>query len=477
MPPQVLTPDLCVVGGGAAGFAVAAGAAAFGVSVVLIEQDGTGSDGLTGPRMQAQALLAAGRVAQTVREAATFGIAAGRPRIDQARLRRHLDEVVTGIAPNLSAARLGALGVRVVAAQARFVDRTTIAAGDDLRVRARRTVLATGARPVLPGIDGLDAVPCLTTETICDLRSRPERLLVLGGGPDAVELAQAHRRLGSEVTLVAPDTFLPAVDPELAGHLARALAAEGVILRLSIRVQRVDTTAAGIVLTLADGERISGTQCLVAVGRRPALDTLGLDAAGIAHDATGITVDASLRTSNARVYAVGDCAAGPHGGERPAPLAGHQAAVVLQAALFRRRARAETQAVPRLVLTDPEIATVGLDEAAARVAGQAVRIERWPFSENDRARADRRTAGGIKLVLDRSGRILGAGIVGAHARELILPWVLAIRNRLDLADMRDVIVPWPSYSEVSPRAAFGFYTDLPRRPAIRRMLRWLRLLG
>ncbi|MCX8102673.1 MAG: FAD-dependent oxidoreductase, partial [Geminicoccaceae bacterium] len=304
--------------------------------------------------------------------------------------------------------------------------------------------------------------------------TRPERLLVLGAGPIGCELAQAHRRLGSEVALVDIGPMLPREDPELVGLLRARLLAEGVRLVERVEVRRVEPGPT-LVLARPEGgeERIDGSHLLVATGRRPAVEDLGLERAGIRHSAAGIVVDHRLRTSNPRVYAIGDCTGGP----QFTHLAGWQAGIVIRNVLFRLPARGTPVALPRVTFTDPELAAVGLSEAEARERGLWRRTLAFDFADNDRARAERQTLGRIKAVVGRGGRILGVAILGPHAGELLLPWVLAIERRLGIGALATSLVPYPTLSEVSKRVAGTWYAPTLFGERTRRLVRWLAKLG
>jgi pyruvate/2-oxoglutarate dehydrogenase complex dihydrolipoamide dehydrogenase (E3) component len=332
-------------------------------------------------------------------------------------------------------------------------------------------VIATGSRPAIPPVPGLAGLDHLTNETVFDLAELPERLLVLGGGPIGCELAQAFRRLGSEVAVVDLAPVLPREDPELVEVVRRRLVGEGVQLH-----ERAEVVCAepGPSLVLAGSpEPLRGTHLLVAAGRKPTVEGLGLDVAGVAVDAKGIKVDRRLRTTNARVFAIGDVAGGP----QFTHAAAHQAGIVIRNALFRLPARAATRAMPRATFTDPELAAVGICEQDARTQGLAHETVRWAFADNDRARAERTTEGLVKVVAGRGGRVLGAAIVGAHAGELILPWVLAVERGLRLSALANLIAPYPTLSEASKRAAGAYYAPRLFSDRTRRVVRFLRRFG
>jgi pyruvate/2-oxoglutarate dehydrogenase complex dihydrolipoamide dehydrogenase (E3) component len=472
---ELLTPDICVVGAGSAGLTVAAGASQLGAPAVLVEAGRMGGDCLNYGCVPSKSLLAAARAARAIGEAAAFGVTAGPARVDFAGVRAHLRAVIDGIAPNDSEARFTGLGVKVIRARARFTGPAELAAGE-VRIRARRFVLATGSEPLIPPVPGLAETPHLTNETVFDLAALPAHLLVLGGGPVGCELAQAFRGLGAEVTLVERASLLPKDDPELVEVVRRRLTADGVALQEGAEVVGAGPDGAGVALTLrANGaERtLTGSALLVAAGRRPRLDGLGLEAAGIAHDVLGITVDAGLRTSNRRVYAIGDAV----GGLQFTHVAGYHAGLVIRSALFRLPVRVSSAAIPWVTYTEPELAHVGLAEAAARQRHGTIRILRWPFAENDRACTERVPGGFVKVVTGARGRILGASIVGPQAGELIQPWVLAIARGLGIGAMAQLVLPYPTLGEAGKRAAGSYFMPALFGPRSKRLVRFLRRFG
>jgi pyruvate/2-oxoglutarate dehydrogenase complex dihydrolipoamide dehydrogenase (E3) component len=481
---NLLKPDICVIGAGSGGLSIAAAAAAFGVSVVLIEKGEMGGDCLNAGCVPSKALIAAGERAAALADFEAFGLGPLVAQANYARVKDHIEGVIAAIAPNDSVERFTALGVIVIRAPASFVDRGAVEAGGKL-IKARRFVIATGSRPSLPPIPGLADLPVLTNETVFGLTRRPERLLVIGGGPIGCELAQAHRRLGAEVTILEAARILPREDGEAAGAVRRRLLAEGVDIREGARILRAEARGKGVALALAGGDEmadgmeeiVSGSHVLVAAGRKAVTDGLNLEAAGVATDGRGITVDRGLRTSNRRIYAIGDCASGATGGLQFTHVANYHAGLVLRSALFRLPAKLDNRSIPRVTYTDPEIASVGLSEDEARKAQSGVQTLRWPFAENDRAQVERQTEGHIKVIASAKGVILGAAIVGKGAGELITPWTLALRHGLKLRDMAGVVIPYPTFSEVSRRAAITAFTPLTTKPALRRLIGFLRRFG
>ena len=466
--------DIAIIGAGSGGLSVAAGASQMGAKVVLVEKGKMGGDCLNTGCVPSKALIAAGEAADAVRHSGRFGVNGHEPEIDFAKVHDHVHDVIAGIAPHDSVERFEGLGVQVIQAPARFVSDREIEAGDT-RIKARRIVVATGSSAFVPPIPGIDEVPHLTNETIFERTDRPEHLIVVGGGPIGIELAQAHRRLGSAVTVIEADTIMNKDDADAVAAVRKRLEREGVRLYERTQVQKVERAGNGVaVIVGADGgsARIEGSHLLVAAGRKANVDGLDLDAAGIDYDRRGIKVDARLRTSNKRVFAIGDVA----GGYQFTHMAGYHAGIVIRNALFNLPAKVDEKAVPWVTYTDPELAHVGLSEAAAQAKGIDVKAVAFDFAENDRARAERATEGFIKAVIGRKGRILGATIVGRHAGELILPWVLAVQKGLKVSDMASVIAPYPTLGEVSKRVAGAYYTPSLFSDRTRKVVRAMQYL-
>jgi pyruvate/2-oxoglutarate dehydrogenase complex dihydrolipoamide dehydrogenase (E3) component len=470
-----LRPDLCVIGAGSGGLSVAAAAAQLGVSVVLIEKHKMGGDCLNYGCVPSKALLAAAQRAYAMRTAAVFGIAPVRPAIDHGAVHDHVQAVIAAIAPNDSVERFTGLNVQVITAPAQFVDRKRVVAGEH-RIKARRFVIATGSAPELPAIPGLTGVPYFTNETIFANREKLEHLIVIGGGPIGLELAQAHLRLGSQVTVLEGLKALSKDDPEMSEVVLERLKAEGVALHEGVLIERIAGTARQIeVFTVQEGaaRRVQGTHLLLATGRVPNVADLGLDAARIKYDQRGIQVNEALRTSNRRTFAIGDVIGGP----QFTHVANYHAEIVLRRVLFRLPAKVNRDIVPWTTFTDPELAHVGLTEETARQRFGSIRVLRWPFHENDKAQAERATAGFVKVVTDAKGRILGASVVGKHAGEVIQMWCLAVSQGLNIKAMTRWISPYPALSEVNKRAAYGYYASVATRPFVRKVISWLTRLG
>ena len=470
---ELLKPDICVIGAGSGGLSAAAAAAAFGVSVVLIEKGRMGGDCLNYGCVPSKALIAAAKRANSAATAGAFGVDA-HPKIDFARAIRHVGKVIAAVAPNDSAQRFAGLGVRVVAGAARFTGPGTVTVDGGVTVQARRFVVATGSSPAIPPIPGLAQTPYLTNESIFEICELPSHLVVIGGGAVGLELGQAFRRLGSRVTVVEAARLLAKDDAECAEIVIDALVREGIEIRAGASVQSVRPTRGGVELIVRSGEveeRVTGSHLLVAAGRVPNVEGLGLEEAGIEFTRAGIAVDRRLLTTNRRVHAIGDAAAG---GMMFTHVANYHAGLVIRHALFRLWVKVSYNAVPWVTFTDPELAHVGLTDEQAREQGYRIRVMRWPFCENDRAQSERTTVGHAKVVTNARGRILGATIVGAHAGELIAPWALAISQGLNIRAMAEIVVPYPTFGEINKRAAMMFFASAAANPTVRRIVRLLR---
>jgi len=472
---EIIDTDICVIGAGSGGLSVAAGASQMGARTVLIEKGEMGGDCLNYGCVPSKALIAAASQAQSRREAGRFGLDAPEPEVDMARVAAHVRGVIAAIEPNDSQERFEGMGVRVIRAHARFTGEREVQAGDT-RVRAKYFVIATGSSPFTPPIPGLETVPYLTNETLFETAEPIGRLIVVGGGPIGLEMAQAHRRLGAEVTVVEAARLLGKDDPEAAAVVIERLRAEGVDLREGASATGVSQGADGSIrLTIeTDGgaETIDGDRLLIAVGRQANVDGLDLDKAGVAYGRKGVTVDARLRTANRRIFAIGDVA----GGFQFTHMAGYHAGVVIRQMLFKMVwAKTDDRAVPWVTYTDPELAQVGLSEAQAveRFGEDRIKILRWSFEENDRAQAERDVEGFVKAILDKKGRVLGATIVGAHAGDLLPPWSIMVQERLKIAKLASVIVPYPTRSEASKRAAGSAFTQALFSERTKKIVRFL----
>ncbi len=474
-PSETITADICVIGAGSGGLSVAAGAAAFGEKVVLIEKGKMGGDCLNYGCVPSKALIAAGKSAQTMRTSEKFGITPSEPHINYAAVNNHVQSVIKAIEPNDSVERFTGLGVQVIQAAGRFLDKNTVAAGEYL-IKARRFVIATGSSPLVPPIPGLDKVPFFTNETLFNNNQKLEKLIIIGGGPIGMEMAQAHYRLGSQVTVLEGLKALGKDDPELTAIALENLRAEGLDIREGALVEKVEGTGGSIRVHVKVGdstEIVQGTHLIVATGRKANISDLGLEAARIKYTKHGITVNSGMLTSNRRVFTIGDVT----GGLQFTHVANYHAGIVIQRSLFWIPAKVNNNVVPRVTYTEPEIANIGLTEEQAAKKHGKINVLRWPYHENDRAQAEHATSGLVKVITLKNGKIVGAGIVGKNAGELIGMWSLAISQKMKIKAMMGWIAPYPTLSEINKRAAYRFYASAPSSPMIRKVIGLLKKLG
>lgn len=462
---MTFTHDLLVIGAGAGGLTVAGGAAMFGLRVALIEQGEMGGDCLNSGCVPSKALIAAAARAHDAGERLGVTLKA---QTDFRAVMRHVHGAIAEIAPVDSQERFEGLGVEVILARAVFVDPHTLEVGGRT-LSAPRIVVATGSRPATPDIPGLAETPHLTNETLWALDTLPSHLAIIGGGAIGMEMAQAFRRLGSAVTLIATYPPMPRDDRDAAGIVIAALRDEGVAFHFDTNTERVERAASGVALTLAGGKRIEASQLLVAAGRAANTCGYGLDRAGVAFTDKGITVDQRRRTTARHIFAIGDCRDGP----RFTHVSGYEGTVALMNIALGLPTKADYRALPWVTYTDPELAQIGLTEAAAREKHGDVEVIREDFSHNDRAIAEGRTAGFVKIVR-RKGKVLGATIVGHHAGELLAPWGMAIAGKSSTFGMAGLIFAYPNRSELSKAVAFKAHEGLVFGSAARR---WAGLLA
>lgn len=467
---QRISADICVIGAGSAGLSVAAGAAQLGRKVALVEKGEMGGDCLNYGCVPSKALIAAAARAAAIKDGARFGVH-GEGRVDFSAVIDHVRGVIAAIEPNDSQRRFEGLGVTVIRAPGSFTGPRTLVAGD-VEIDAKHFVVATGSSPVVPDIAGLSAVPYFTNETIFDNRTLPEHLIIVGGGPIGCELAQAFARLGSKVSVIEKTSILNREDPDTVDILRKRFREEGVALFEGAEVKRIGGDAGRIEVHL-DGAAapVRGSHLLVAIGRRVNVDGLGLNKAGVSANAKGVEVDARLRTSNKRIYAIGDVA----GGKQFTHVAGDHASTVIRNILFKMPSKRRDDLAPRVTYTSPEVASLGMlpDAALKEVAG--ARFARWNLAENDRAHAERSTDGFIKVATDRKGRILGVTVVAENAGDLIHPWALAYANGLPIRAFTNYIAPYPTLGEISKRAAGAWYTPTLFSDRTRALVRLLGL--
>jgi len=431
--------DLVVIGAGSAGLVAAPFASAVGAKVLLVEKDRIGGDCTWTGCVPSKALIHTAGIVRCMRDAVALVGSASAPTLDAGRIMERVRTAIDGVYAFETADALAQQGVEVALGAARFVGKDTIAIADR-HVTSRHFVVCTGAEPTVPSIPGLAQTPFLTYKDVFSLKALPRRLLVLGSGPTGAELAQAFVRLGSEVVLVeAADRLLPIADPDASTVLWDRFTREGVEVFVRAPVDHVEETGDGIAL-IAARARIKGDALLVSVGRRPRLDELNLERAGVAFTEDGISVDSKLRTSNPRIYAAGDAA----GSIQFTHYAGWQGYVAARNALFPGAMRGKREGVPWVVFTDPEVGQVGLSEEEARDRGWRTEVLRLPLERIDRAQTTGELDGFIKLVT-RNDILVGATVVAPVAGEIINELALAIQSKATLRQLSSTIHVYPTY--------------------------------
>ncbi len=462
--------DIAVIGAGSGGLSVAAAAAQFGQSVILFEKGKMGGDCLNYGCVPSKALIAASKQAHAMRSGSRYGIRPQEPQVEFKKVHAYVHDVIAAIEPIDSVERFEGLGVKVVQAAAKFRDAHSVETSEGV-FAARKFVIATGSRAGVPSIPGLADVDYLTNESLFDNKILPEHLVIIGGGPIGMEMAQAHRRLGSEVTVIEAFDALGKDDPELTSIVLESLRSDGVKILARTAIKNVSKAKSGFAVDTEMHGKITGSHLLVATGRVANVEGLNLEAAGVAYSKHGVTVDKSLRTSQKHIYAVGDVA----GGLQFTHVAGYHAGLVIRNALFKLPVRNSTGNIPYVTFTSPELAHVGMTEATATAQfGNSVRVIRWPFRDNDRAQAEGKTKGLVKAIVGRGGKILGVSIVGEQAGELIQPWVLAMSNGLKIKALAGMVAPYPTLGEINRRVAVTYYSGLATNPHVRRVINWLK---
>ena len=466
--------NVVVIGAGTAGLVTAAGTAGLGGRVALVERHRMGGDCLNTGCVPSKALIASARAAHVARHGSRWGLRDREPEFAFEAVMDRMRERRAALAPNDSQERFESLGVDVFRGAARLVSPREVAVGD-LRLRGASVVIATGSRAALPPIEGLADARPYTNETIFDeLRARPDGLLILGGGPMGCELGQAFARLGVRVTIMqSAPRLLEKEDPDVAEVVRRALEADGVRLLLSARASRVSREGGRVRVAVARGqgeETLEAEALLVAAGRTPNVEELGLDAAGVAHTRKGVTVDKHLRTSQPNIYAAGDVTGGP----QFTHLADHHARVVVRNILFPRLlSNVDTSVLPWCTFTSPEVGRVGMSETDARQAGVEHDVWIQPLAEVDRAVVEGETGGFAKMITEKGGdRILGAAVVAERGGDLVHEVVVAMKAGLGLKDLSGTVHAYPTFAEAARRAA-DRYQKSRLTPRARAVFAWL----
>ncbi|MDF1796778.1 MAG: FAD-dependent oxidoreductase [Coxiellaceae bacterium] len=468
---QTIKTKLCVIGAGSGGLSVAAGAAQMGVDVVLIESHKMGGDCLNYGCVPSKALISAARRAYDMQHSEAFGVHAENVHVNYQQVHDHIKSVIAAIAPHDSVERFEGLGARVIQEAPRFIDPHTIET-KNYRIIAKKIVIATGSSAYIPKIKGLDQVSYLTNETIFDLTELPKHLIVIGGGPIGCELGQAFAMLGSQVSIIQHGEILAKEDEDSRALIRDDLMATGVSLYEHSDILQIDTTSNSIEVQLSHNNQatnINGSHILVATGRRPNLTKLNLESTEIEYNDRAITVDQRLRTNHKHIYAIGDVIS--H--YQFTHAAGYHAGIVIRNALFRLPSKVVYHAMPWVTYTRLELAHVGLNETTAKQQQTEYKKTTFPISDIDRAQAQLTTEGFIKVLTNKKGIILGATIIGEHAGELLLPWVMAAQQKMSIKKITEIIAPYPTMSDITKRVAGQYYVSAISSNLIKRIVHLL----
>ena len=470
--------DIVIIGGGSGGLVVASAAAQLNAKVALVEKDRLGGDCLWFGCVPSKSLIHASRVAHTVKTSSRFGVYTTPPDIQFSEAMGHVQKVISTIQPHDSPERFESLGVEVIFGEGQFQDQKTFTV-NGRELTARAFVISTGSRPKVPPVEGIAEAGFITNEQVFSLKNRPDSLAVIGGGPIGCELGQALHRLGIQVTIISSrDHILPKEDPEAALIVEEQMTADGVTILNNTRAQKVEVIDGKKHLWVGEKEIIVD-EILVSSGRIPNVNSLNLEAAGVEYNEKGVIVNQKLQTSNKRIYGCGDVI----GGYQFTHVAGYEAAVVIQNALFFPSAKADYRVIPWATFTDPELAHVGLTEAQARQQyGDKIEVLKQHFSEVDRAQAEGTTAGFAKFITTPKGQILGAHIVGSSAGELIHEVILAMKNKLPISALTGMIHIYPTLSEVNSKAALqlkkrNYAKNKFLQNTLRKLFSFLRSMG
>ena len=460
--------DLVVIGGGPGGLVVASVAAQVGLRVTLIEKsDRLGGDCLHSGCVPSKTLIHMARTAHNARQGVREGLLSVMPEIDFSKAIDQVERVIDKIQQHDDPERFRSYGCEVRFGAARFISPYEVSVGEEV-ISGRRFVIATGSMPAIPPIPLLEQTGFETNETIFKRRTLPGHLAVIGGGPIGVELAQAFSRLGSQVTIIeAADRLLSQGDHPASLLLRNALEAEGITIITAAQVSGVRREGEARQIALADGRTVECDRILVATGRRPVVHGLGLEEAGVEFGKQGIRVDRRLRTSKKHIYAVGDVC-GPHPFTH---MAEYQAGIALANIVFRTPKKTDYRVVPRVVYTDPEVASVGLTESEAKAKGIKYHIAEFPMAEIDRAMTDDIEHGGARILISK-GRIAGASLVGPHAGELIHELALAMQVKAKVKDIAAMVHAYPTYAQIHRRTINKSYAHLLQSKKVR-FLVWI----
>jgi len=465
--------DIGVIGGGAAGLTVASGSAQLGAKTVLVEREELlGGDCLHFGCVPSKTLIKSASVYHQLGRLKEFGLpAVERPPVDFSQVRQRIEQTIATIQHHDSVARFTGLGVDVCFGAAQFVDEHKVDIGDRV-LSARKWVICTGSSPYLPPIAGLESSKPLTNRTLFSLETLPESLLVIGGGPIGIEMAQAFNRLGSTVTLLQRSKqILTREDADLADDLRQMLEREGLRIECDLELRGVSRDSSGVRVRVRDADGaekdFSGSHLLVGAGRSVNVQEMKLENSGVTYTERGIEVDRRMRAGCKHIYAAGDVV----GGYQFTHAAGYEGGIVVSNAVMGLPRKTDYRWMPHCTYSDPELAGIGMSEKEARRQGIAGDVIEEPFSGNDRANAESETGGKIKLILDTKGRILGVRILGVHAGDLLSEWVAALNGGVKLSTIASAVHPYPTLGEINKRVVGSIFSEKIFSDRVRRILR------
>jgi pyruvate/2-oxoglutarate dehydrogenase complex dihydrolipoamide dehydrogenase (E3) component len=449
--------DICIIGAGPGGLTVAAVATQLGLKTVLVENHKMGGDCLNYGCVPSKSLLATARIANIFRMADQFGIQSIEPKIDFAKVHTHVQNVINTLAEHDSVKRFTELGVKVIFGDGKFVNKKIFKVNDQ-EIQAKYFVIATGAKANIPPIPGLDKVKFFTNETIFSLTEKPSHLMIIGGGPIGCELGQAFALLGVKISILDLGNILPNDESDLVNILKKQLLHNGIAIYENIKIDKITSSSEqAIEITFTEKEQqphnIQGSHLLIATGRKVNLQSLNLAAAKVKFNEKGITVNKRLRTSNKKIFAIGDAV----GQFQFTHVANYHAGIVIKNIMFRIPAAVNYHALPWVTYTEPELAHVGITEKEVQKKNIAIKITEANLTEIDRAQIEHQTLGRIKVITNLRGRILGVSIFGKNAGELITPWILAIQNKMTIKAFVQIIIPYPTMSEIHKLIANTYY--------------------
>jgi len=459
---KVYNVDICIIGAGSAGLSVASGAAQLGRSVVLFEANEMGGDCLNYGCIPSKALISAGKKAHIFKKTKAFGVDLKKPNIKFQEVQQHVHNAINRIAPADSQERFEGLGCTVIREYAEFKNQTTVISPSAI-VTAKRFVIASGSKASIPPIPGINDIPFLTNETIFTIDKLPKNLIIIGAGPIGLELGQAFSRLGSNINVIDAQTPLVNLDKGHSDILIDELKKEGINFHYPVKIKSLKRNKSGLSVELENGKTIQGSHLLLAAGRSPNIKKLGLEKANVVYDRSGVKVSKSLRTSNKRIYAAGDVTQGMGGLTH---AAGYHAGKLIQNFYFSPPlmgdflAKADIPSMPSVIYSEPEFASIGLTEKKAEKLSLKVECLTWSFNENDRAISELSTLGGVKIIANSKGKILGGSIIGEQAGEMIHLISMAMVNNIKISGLAKIISPYPTRSEAIKRASSSYYTNV-----------------